>query len=107
MDSDFAHRALHLTQTNSLKPLEYDAFGRHKNKEYARGKVSTNLVECSFSLLKRGLIGTFHHVSEHHLQRYTTEFDFRWNTRVKMGFNDIERSEALLGQIGGKRLMYR
>ena len=88
---------------------EYASHGvvRHKNKEYARGKVSTNLVECSFSLLKRGLIGTFHHVSEHHLQRYTTEFDFRWNTRVKMGFNDIERSEALLGQIGGKRLMYR
>jgi len=80
---------------------------RHKAKEYARGPVTTNTVEASFSLLKRGLIGTFHHVGEQHLQRYVTEFDFRWNTRTKMGFTDVERYEALLGQIGGRRLMYR
>ncbi|MEP7043846.1 MAG: IS1595 family transposase [Dokdonella sp.] len=76
---------------------------RHANKEYARGDVTTNLVEASFSLLKRGLIGTFHHVSEQHLQRYCTEFDYRWNARKT---TDKERSDALLGQVGGKRLTY-
>jgi hypothetical protein len=51
----------------------------HSLKEYSRGDDSTNTVESNFALLKRGLVGTFHHVSEAHLQRYATEFDFRWN----------------------------
>lgn len=49
--------------------------------EYARGKVSSNAIENYFPLLKRGLIGTFHHVGERHLQRYAREFDFRYNYR--------------------------
>ncbi|HBG30692.1 MAG TPA: IS1595 family transposase [Gammaproteobacteria bacterium] len=76
----------------------------HAAGEYARGEVTTNTVESSFALLKRGLVGTFHKVSEAHLQRYATEFDFRWNQRK---VTDAERAGALLGQIGGKRLMYR
>lgn len=76
----------------------------HSRREYARGEAYTNTVECSFSLLKRGLIGTFHHVGEQHLQRYITEFDFRWNSRK---ICDVERANSLLSQIGGKRLMYR
>ena len=76
----------------------------HAAKEYARGDVTTNTVESSFAPLKRGLVGTFHKVSEAHLQRYATEFDFRWNQRK---VTDAERAGALLGQIGGKRLMYR
>ncbi len=79
----------------------------HKKKEYSRGDVTTNTVESSFSLLKRGLIGTFHHVGEQHLQRYATEFAFRWNYRVKMGYSDAERAEIALKGIGGKRLTYR
>jgi len=78
----------------------------HSAKEYARGDVTTNSVESSFALLKRGLIGTFHKVSEVHLQRYATEFDFRWNYRAKMGYTDDMRAEALLKGIEGKRLMY-
>jgi hypothetical protein len=76
----------------------------------------TNSVEGYFSILKRGIIGTFHHVSAHHLQRYCTEFDFRYNhreTRTKVdgkwtkgGFNDTQRAESLLKNIGGKRLTY-
>lgn len=76
----------------------------HSAGEYARGDVTTNSVESSFALLKRGLIGTFHHVGEQHLQRYATEFDFRWNHR---NTKDAARAVALLSQIGGKRLMYR
>lgn len=76
----------------------------HGKKEYARGDATTNSVESSFSLLKRGLIGAFHHVGEQHLQRYVTEFDFRWNHRK---ICDVERAKSLLGQIGGRRLTYR
>jgi transposase-like protein len=78
----------------------------HAAKEYSRGDVTTNTVESSFSLLKRGLIGTFHHVDEWHLQRYVTEFDFRWNTRTKLGFSDVDRAAVALKNIGGKRLTY-
>lgn len=79
----------------------------HNVKEYARGDVTTNTVESSFSLLKRGLMGTFHSVSEQHLQRYATEFDFRWNYRIKTGYNDTQRAEILLKNVSGKRLTYR
>jgi transposase-like protein len=77
----------------------------HNAKEYARGDVTTNSAESSFSILKRGLYGTFHGVSEKHLQRYATEFDFRWNHRAKLGFTDVERTDHI--GIAGKRLMYR
>ena len=89
----------------------------HSGGEYVRGDAHTNTVEGYFSILKRGIIGTFHHVSPQHLQRYATEFDFRYNhrqTRVKVngkwektGFNDLERTEAALRGISGKRLTYR
>ncbi|MGO8755654.1 MAG: IS1595 family transposase [Gallionellaceae bacterium] len=79
----------------------------HSAGEYARGDVTTNTVESSFAILKRGLYGTFHHVSEQHLQRYATEFDFRWNTRAKLGFTDADRAMVALKNIGGKRLTYR
>ena len=79
----------------------------HSVNEYARGTVTTNTVESSFALLKRGLHGTFHSVSEKHLQRYCTEFDFRWNTRQSQGWNDVARADAALKGITGKRLTYR
>lgn len=79
----------------------------HSAGEYARGDVTTNTVESSFAILKRGLYGTFHSVSEKHLQRYATEFDFRWNHRSAMGYTDIQRADAMLVGIAGKRLMYR
>jgi transposase-like protein len=79
----------------------------HNRKEYARGDVTTNTVESSFALLKRGLVGTFHSVSEKHLQRYCNEFDFRWNTRQSQGFDDAMRADIALKGIVGKRLTYR
>jgi transposase-like protein len=82
-------------------------FVNHTFKEYARGDVTTNTVESSFALLKRGLTGTFHSVGEQHLQRYVTEFDFRWNTRQKLGYSDTDRAAYALKNIGGKRLTYR
>jgi hypothetical protein len=79
----------------------------HAKEEYARGEVTTNTVESSFSLLKRGIVGTFHSVSEKHLQRYCNEFDFRWNTRQSQGFNDSDRANIALKGIAGKRVTYR
>ncbi len=79
----------------------------HSKGEYAKGDITTNTVESSFAILKRGLYGTFHHVSEKHLQRYATEFDFRWNTRQKLGYSDADRAEVVLKNISGKRLTYR
>ncbi len=94
------------------------AMVNHLAKEYARGDVHTNTVEGFFSLLKRGLIGTYHHVSEAHLQRYCHEFSFRFAYRELIkdvgghkkrvgGYNDQERTENALKLIGGKRLTYR
>lgn len=76
----------------------------HSNDEYVRGEVHTNSVEGYFSILKRGIIGTFHHVSQQHLQRYLNEFDFRYNTRK---ISDAERADALLSGGKGKRLLYQ
>lgn len=75
----------------------------HSAGEYVRGKAHTNTIEGFFSRLKRGLIGTYHHVGSQHLGRYVTEFDFRYNTRKG---TDVERAQAVIGGIGGKRLMY-
>jgi transposase-like protein len=79
----------------------------HAKEEYVRGDVTSNTVESSFAILKRGLTGTFHSVSEQHLQRYANEFDFRWNTRQSLGFNDQTRFNVALSGINGKRLTYR
>ena len=102
--------------------LHYQAVGKefqahesvnHTQGEYARkskvkGVVAhTNTVEGFFGLLKRGLVGTYHHVSERHLQRYVTEFDFRFSNRVSLGVNDSERATKLLRGVIGKRLTYK
>jgi transposase-like protein len=91
---------------------DYSAHGsvNHGAGEYVnriQPWVHSNTVESSFALLKRGLVGTFHSVSEQHLQRYATEFDFRWNYRIKTGYDDVQRTQMLLANIGGKRLTYR
>ena len=79
----------------------------HLAGEYARGEVHTNTVESYFGLLKRGLYGTYHHVSEAHLQRYCDEFDFRFSNGTTLGVSDAERADKALKQIVGKRLTYR
>lgn len=76
----------------------------HRRREYARGDVSTNTIEGFFSILKRGLYGTFHSVSKAHLHRYLAEFEFRYNRRF---IDDGERTLAAIAGAEGKRLMYR
>jgi len=74
-------------------------------KEYKRKEkdldVHTNTVESKFSLLKRGIIGTFHQVSKKHLPLYLAEFDHRFNHRKS---TDGERTISALKLTEGKRL---
>ncbi len=79
----------------------------HSKDEYVRGDASTNTVEGVFSIFKRGMIGTYQHCGEHHLQRYLAEFDFRYSNRARLGVNDTMRSDAALKGAAGKRLTYR
>jgi transposase-like protein len=80
---------------------------KHAMGEYARREkdrlVTTNGVEGFFSLLKRGVIGTFHHVSEQHLPLYLAEFDYRYNQRH---VSDGQRTVSGLKKAIGKRLTY-
>jgi hypothetical protein len=64
----------------------------HAQEEYVRGDASTNAAENYFSILKRGIYGTYQHVSEAHLHRYLAEFDFRYNNRAGLGVKDGERA---------------
>lgn len=79
----------------------------HSKREYVRGDVHTNTLEGFFSIFKRGLIGVYQHVDNKHLDRYLAEFDFRQNTRAKLGINDVERADRALIGVKGKRLTYR
>ncbi len=76
----------------------------HSKGEYTRGAVTTNTIESAFAILKRGVYGTYHSLSEQHLHRYLSEFDFRYNARF---VTDAERTAAALKGIEGKRLTYR
>jgi len=85
---------------------EYKGHGtvNHSADEYVRGGFwSTNTVESYFAILKRGVYGTFHNISEAHLERYLHEFNFRYNTRE---MSDEDRAVLLLRGARGKRLMY-
>lgn len=79
----------------------------HGKDEYVRGDAYSNTVEGYFSILKRGINGVFHHVSEHHLHRYLAEFDFRYSNRIKLGIDDKMRADIALLNVKGKRLSYR
>lgn len=110
-----ASRKSHLMTDESLI---YPTLGRefaghssvnHSADEYVRlgAFVHTNTVENFFSILKRGITGTYHQVSEAHLHRYLAEFDFRHNTRTALGGTDTERAAKAVKGIEGKRLTYK
>jgi transposase-like protein len=77
----------------------------HGHQQYVRpGGIHTNSVESFFSLLKRGIMGTFHHISNQHMAGYCDEFSFRW---IMNKSSDLERAVALLAAVSGKRLVYK
>lgn len=79
----------------------------HSHGEYVRGDVHTNTVEGYFSIFKRGMRGNYQHCKEKHLHRYLAEFDFRYNHRIRLGFNDGDRAAIAVKNADGKRLTYR
>ena len=76
----------------------------HNLRQFAVGDKHSNTAENFFSIFKRGVIGTYHQLSEAHMHRYCAEFDFRYNHRE---ISDFERSDEALKGIVGKRLTYR
>jgi transposase-like protein len=92
----------------SYRGLEKEFAGHeavnHHEDEYVRGDAHTNRAENYFSILKRGIIGTYHHVGAQHLHRYLGEFDHRYNTRTVA--DSVRAVQALKGA-EGKRLTYK
>jgi transposase-like protein len=111
VDAHLARKTLVYTDANRTTHYAAASFARdkvdHTAGEYVRGDVHTNTIEGFFSILKRGITGTYHHVSQQHLHRYLAKFDFRHNERVALGVDDSERTHKALEGIVGKRLTYR
>jgi hypothetical protein len=82
---------------------------KHSISEYVRGprgpdRIHTNRVKGLFGVLKRGMRGIYQHCREKHLHCYLAEYDFRYNHRVKHGYDDMERTVAAVKGAAGKRL---
>jgi transposase-like protein len=80
---------------------------KHSVGEYVRGDIHTNSAEGYFGIFKRGMRGIYQHCAEKHLHRYLAEFDFRYNHRIKLGYDDGERAALAIKGAEGKRLTYR
>jgi transposase-like protein len=79
----------------------------HSKYEWKRGDVHTNTLEGFFSIFKRGIVGVYQHIGAKHFDRYLAEFDFRMNTRAKLGIDDVQRAEIAVQGAQGKRLTYQ
>lgn len=102
---------LHTDGANAFRAIVAAHESVDHDKMFARdgktGRVHTNTAEGYFSLFKRGLVGTYQHISPAHLPRYLNEFDFRMNNRARLGVDDTARTERAVKGAHGKRLTYR
>jgi 6-pyruvoyl-tetrahydropterin synthase len=84
---------------------------KHGADEYVRYEgdkvISTNTVEGYYSIFKRGMVVIYQHCKEKHLHRYLSEFDFRYSNRIRLGVDDVERTERAFKNSKGKRLTYQ
>lgn len=77
----------------------------HAGHQYAKpGGIHSNTAENFFSIFKRGVVGTYHHMSATHMHRYLAEFDLRYSTKDK---TDGDRAADILKGMVGRRLTYR
>ena len=90
----------------SMKLHHRHEFVSHGAGEYGRGIIHTNTIEGYFSIFKRGMKGVYQHCSKRHLHRYLAEYDYRYNYRVKSGYDDNDRFQSALLGTKGKRLTY-
>jgi transposase-like protein len=79
----------------------------HSKFEWKRDDVHTNTLEGFFSIFKRGIVGVYQHIDAKHFDRYLAEFDFRQNTRAKLGIDDVKREAIAVKGASGKRLTYQ
>lgn len=81
---------------------------KHSAGEYVRGDVHTNSAEGFFGVFKKGMTGVYQHCGEKYLSRYLTEFEFRHNHRVALGFNDKDRAAlSIQGSVGRRLTMHQ
>lgn len=111
MENASHHSRLHTDQSQLYKRIgkrfEKHETTNHSKGEYARGDVHSNSAEGFFNVFKRGMTGVYQHCGESYLQRYLIEFEFRHNTRTKLGVNDKERAALAIKGAQGKRLTLR
>jgi transposase-like protein len=97
---------LHFKRHDTVKHSAGE-YVRYVDEDGEQFTVTTNTVEGFFGVFKRGMRGTYQHCAEKHLHRYASEFDFRYNNRVRLGVDDVERTVRAVKGIVGKRLTYR
>jgi transposase-like protein len=101
---------LHTDEARAYSGLSGEVFEHetinHSAGEYARDGVSTNSIESVWAVLKRGIYGTFHHVSPKHLGRYVDEFTFRLNDG-NVARHTLMRLDSFIDGTAGRRLMYK
>jgi len=100
---------MHTDEHKAYKRIEEITGGLHFSvthylNEFAKEDIHNNTAESWNALLKRSIVGSFHHVSREHLSRYCDEVSFRWDRR---GMNDTERAASAIKGGDGKRLTYR
>ncbi|MFM9849463.1 MAG: IS1595 family transposase [Hyphomicrobiaceae bacterium] len=104
MNTDDALAYYHMSKEFAAHGVVNHSAGEYVSKD---GQSHIQSAEAFFAILKRGVMGSFHSVSEQHLQRYCDEFAFRWNTRSALGVEDAERARLMVQGAIGKRLTYR
>ena len=104
MNTDDALQYYHMRKDFAAHVAVNHSAGEYVSKD---GKSHIQSAEAFFAILKRGVMGSFHSVSEQHLQRYVDEFAFRWNERSALGVEDAERAAKMVRGGHGKRLKYR
>jgi transposase-like protein len=117
-DSDVIHDEIrdHVEPGSAIHTDEFAAYRgldefthesvNHGASEFVRGDVTTNSIESFFAVFKRGVYGTFHHVSPKHMHRYVDEFAFRLNEgNVKR--HTTQRIDSFVEGTAGKRLTYK
>jgi transposase-like protein len=104
------------TDEGNFYPVTGEEYASHRTVKHTAGEyvrydgdtvIHTNTIENVFSVLKRGMRGTYQHCGEAHLHRYLSEFEFRYNHRAALGVSDAARAEAAIRGADGKRLTYR
>jgi len=110
--TEFAQKAIELgakVYTDDSRIYENLGFDRksvnHSARQWADGDVNTNSIESVWAVLKRSITGTWHYVSPKHLHRYVNEATMRLNTG-NCQIDTIDRMNALMRNVGGKRLSY-